>query len=229
MISHKYKCIYIHIPKCAGTSIERAIGHYENYEGRGWQDQRSITNIERTIAATPASLRMDRIKKVLPIGRFRGRSRRNPNNELVVTKKQYQEYYKFAIIRNPWERAFSFYQGIIRDPIHWRRYNITPECSFAEFLRDYAGKGLLRRQTYWLKSIDGSINLDFIGRFETLQQDFGKICNDLNIAEIYLPHILKGSNTNHLTHYDEEAIEIIFDSYREEIELFGFTLHSGRE
>ena len=42
MISHKhkYKCIFIHIPKCAGTSIEKALGHFELYNGRGRQDHR---------------------------------------------------------------------------------------------------------------------------------------------------------------------------------------------
>ena len=36
MISNDYRCIFIHIPKCAGTSIEDALGHLDNHPGRGW-------------------------------------------------------------------------------------------------------------------------------------------------------------------------------------------------
>ena len=46
MISHDYRCIFIHIPKCAGTSIEDALGHLDNHPGRGGQDHRSIRIIE---------------------------------------------------------------------------------------------------------------------------------------------------------------------------------------
>ena len=38
MISHKHQCIFVHIPKCAGTSIASALGHLDNHTGRGGQD-----------------------------------------------------------------------------------------------------------------------------------------------------------------------------------------------
>jgi len=47
MISHKHKCIFIHIPKCAGTSVEYALGHYDRpKEQRKNQDHRFITDIQ---------------------------------------------------------------------------------------------------------------------------------------------------------------------------------------
>lgn len=49
MISHKYKCVFIHIPKCAGTSIESALGHLDNHVGRGGQDHRTIRMIEKPL------------------------------------------------------------------------------------------------------------------------------------------------------------------------------------
>lgn len=55
MISHKHKCIFIHIPKCAGTSIEKTLGHFEDYSGRNKQDHRCIRMIEPINVKTFAS------------------------------------------------------------------------------------------------------------------------------------------------------------------------------
>ena len=52
MISHEHKCIFIHIPKCAGTSIESALGHLNNYTGINRQDHRTIRMIEKPIITT---------------------------------------------------------------------------------------------------------------------------------------------------------------------------------
>lgn len=223
MISHRYKCIFIHVPKCAGTSIETAMGHYEGFRGRGGQDHRSIADFERMISA-PVTARIARRARVFFRTRLlRKRLRRNPNNRLTVNKEQYRDYYKFTIVRNPWTRAFSFYEGIMRDEIHRRNYSTPQGTTFKEFIKTHAGKGLLRPQTHWLKSLDGSLNLDFVGKFESLHEDFKWVCADLGISGIELPHILKGSGKNHLAHYDDESIEIIFRIYKEDIEFFGYS------
>ena len=45
MISHEHKCIYIHIPKTAGTSVEKRLGAHEKMDVRLKQDHRTIRNI----------------------------------------------------------------------------------------------------------------------------------------------------------------------------------------
>ena len=47
MISHNYKFIHIHIPKCAGTSIEKAFGHFDAHTGKNAQDHRTLRMIEQ--------------------------------------------------------------------------------------------------------------------------------------------------------------------------------------
>lgn len=223
MISHQYKCIFIHIPKCAGTSIEKALGHLDEYKGRGGQDHRSMGQIEEDFTTTGLTGLKKSVRRILPIGRFKKRPSRNPKNDFQVTREQYDEYYKFTIIRNPWARAYSWYKNMVRDEMHHQKYGVTADLSFRDFLRDHAGKGLLKPQTWWLKSLDGSIKLDQIGRFETLRQDFHIACDAMKIPRIELPHILKGTDEDYMEHYDDESIEIIASTYKEEIGLFNFT------
>ena len=67
MINHEFRCLYIHIPKTAGNSINRAFGN-------GWEDHKDL----RRYAAE-------------------------------LTAATFDDYYKFAIVRNPWDRLFSDY------------------------------------------------------------------------------------------------------------------------
>jgi hypothetical protein len=226
MISHKYGCIFIHIPKCAGTSIEAALGHLEKHSGRGGQDHRNIRMIEKPFI-TPAtfSSKENIIEMLRGLKHQHFNAATNPYNKHTVTRKQYNKYFRFTIVRNPWARAFSWYKNVMRDEIHQRRLGITNEISLTEFLLQYSGKGLLKPQTDYIKNYKGEIPLDYIGRFENLKEDFEIICNHMNIPVKTLPHKTKGSGDNYCEFYDEVSENIIADIYKEEIRMFGYTFN----
>ncbi len=106
--------------------------------------------------------------------------------------------------------------------IHRKDLNIAGDLNFEEFLKRYIGIRALRKQTYWIESFDGTISLDFIGRFENLSEDFMKICELMNIEPINLPHELKGSGINYREKYSKTSKEIISKYYQKEIELFDY-------
>lgn len=223
MISHKHKCIFIHIPKCAGTSFEKVLGHFDNYEERGRQDHRSVRMIQKPFSLFQAFSTFDNTKDSVRRMREHFRTPRNPNNSLKVNSEQYESYFKFTVVRNPWHRTHSWYKNVKRDPVHQKNYGIPGEIDFTSFVTKFAGKGYLRPQTYWLKQFNGQINLDHLGHFETLADTFELINNKFNLQETSLPHALEGKGTSISQDLTDEASKFIASYYAEEIELFGYS------
>lgn len=224
MISHKYKCIFIHIPKCAGTSIESALGHLENYNGRGGQDHRTIRMIEQPYLIPKTFSSKENIMELLRRNKQHHFDKTyNFRNKYTVTKQQYKSYYKFTIVRNPWARAFSWYNNVMRDEMHMKIHGIDKDISFKGFLLKFAGKGMISPQLYWLKNFNGNIPLDFIGHFENLDEDVHKVFKALNMEDTTLPHKVKSEQKDFRDYYDKETNNIILNTCKEEIDLFGYT------
>ena len=224
MISHKHKCIFVHIPKCAGTSIEKSLGHFEDYAGRDQQDHSSIRMMEPINSKTFSSA--ENIKELLKRFLVQIKPAPNPRNKYTVSREQYEKYFKFTMVRNPWARAHSWYKNVTRDKLHRAEMQISDSISFYDFLETFKYKTGLRPQTFWIKNYKGHISLDYIGRFENLANDFEKVCNLMNIEPLKLPHELQRTCNDYRDAYDDKTRDLISRLYREEIELLGYSFDS---
>jgi hypothetical protein len=135
-----------------------------------------------------------------------------------------KDYFKFAIVRNPFDWVVSWY--FFRKNI--TNKNNTRDISFKEWLVDqnssaYNFKGIgLTLSQYDIISGDGSINIDFIGRFENLQGDFDTVCDKIGIPRQELRHRNKSKHKHYTEYYDDETRQIVSDKYAKDIEYFGY-------
>jgi hypothetical protein len=148
-------------------------------------------------------------------------------------------YFKFAFVRNPWDRflsAYSYLRGYEGNPASeegaWSLRHIAPHGDFEGFVRALQ-KPLVRLavmshtlflpQHLWL-DVPGrpDLRVDYLGRFETIHADFVAIAARLRIG-LELDRLRPSARPPHGDAYGEAARAIIGRLYARDIALFGYT------
>lgn len=228
MISHKYKCIFIHIPKTAGTSIENKLEHFEHLE-YGIQDRKTIRHIEPVSLMQLLPTNIEKEKKCYD-EHYNKLFKKYLKQKLwfypqYIPNQQYNKYFEFSFVLNLWSKVLSWYQNITRDSYQQQNTGELNTCSFKEFVSNHLDRYFLNSQLSWLLNCENTIPLDFIDRFENLSDDFAYICDRLEIKDISLPKLLisKQNNGNYTNFYDSEMKQKVAKKYQEKIDLFKFT------
>ncbi|MEX0678586.1 MAG: sulfotransferase family 2 domain-containing protein [Pirellulales bacterium] len=195
--SHKHRCIFIHIPKAAGTSIKHAL----DMPGRGH------------LAWAYYSLCYPQL---------------------------WQQYTSFTVVRNPWDRAVSIYHWAKVQDSYWFKgqlvpidYELLASKSFEECLtildgqRERLKSEAWHRQTVWVagpKSLGGKVMVDRVLRFENLDHDFPKFCEDLGIEQRSLPKMNPSNRSrDYRQYYNDATRKLVERIYEPDIETFGYS------
>lgn len=217
MISHRHKCIFIHIPKCAGSSIRDFYFDTPNLDWKtpnyellyGWCPKRKI-HLQHATA-----------KQLLETD--------------LISEEVWNEYYKFTFVRNPWDRAYSSYLWVMRDRKIKDSFKnfILAEGSFKNVLTNE--DVMSNRACHLWKQTDfftfnGSYKLNFIGNFETLQEDIELINRKLNINEVFKQHSNKSENrSKHYSYfYGNRNRKLVEANYQKDIEVLKYSFENRK-
>ncbi len=166
------RCVFIHIPKTAGTSIRNGFFN-KDYQG--------------------------------PV--------------FGHVPEEWNGYFSFAFVRNPYDRLVSA----------WKMFTVGtenlkddfPQLTLREFLDIVTDESIIfdeRRKSYEERIRHHSIpqthpfnclrQAKFIGRTETIDEDFRKICSKIDVAHQSLPKMHYTRRDDYRNYFDKETISI---------------------
>ena len=209
MICHKHKCILVHIQRCGGSSMEKAIVGYDL-----WQSEHRK---EKHILASQAK---------------------------SLYSDYWADYFKFSFVRNPWDRMVSMaksYPGtwhvkldknqnppqMIDDNGFFGYKNrfgfpVTIERDRRFYRKDDLSSPRHVSNAVYLNLLDE--DLDFIGRFENLKEDFAHVAKTIGLDNLDLPHTEhkghKAGGLHYSEYYTDKTKENVRELYEKDIKYF---------
>ena len=150
-----------------------------------------------------------------------------PHSPASIVKKRvgdeiWNEYFKLAFVRNPYDRCISFYF-----------YHKSPQYKFRIGIKEakkpykeWLIKQLSSQQNMVAIPQSTYINrpLDFIGRYENLENDYQYFIKKIG-GEKQLPHYNKSIDHESWEHYyDDELKEIVSKHFKDDFDLFGYAI-----
>lgn len=180
MICNEYKCLFVHIPKTAGQSIEQV---FVDLLGLSWKRRSKLLLLENKnpLKGPPRLAHLTAQEYI---------------THHYIEPNLFNSYYKFSFVRNPWSRLVSEYKYRYVDLYDFKTFvfNYFPKSNddFYDIGLDYY-RHVLPQYDFIFDS-KGKQLVDFIGKFENLQADFEYICKQIKVEAIELPHRNKKNN-----------------------------------
>ena len=154
---------------------------------------------------------------------------------VIFGKRRFKDFYKFAFVRNPWDRLYSAYSylksgGWDKHDQAWADENIGGINSFNEFVLDWLNESKIHSHLHFKPQFEflydhkGNLLIDDLGYFETLEEDFRRLKKRVPGSKA-LQH--KNPTTRKINSYadtyTEEAKRKVEQLYKKDIETFGYT------
>jgi hypothetical protein len=207
-VSFEHAFVFVHIPKTGGTSIEEALsrcGVKLALIGMSTEEERGRLGItEPWLHHIPA----------VELRRILGASR-------------WDSYFSFAFVRNPWDRLVSLYhflhkQFAARPDLQQAFPAIAARLKTSRTFGEWLAAGASPApQLDLIVDPDGRKLVDFVGRYEHLERDFGYVQRRIGVTAS-LPHLLRSQHPPYRDCYDDETRELVARNYRRDIEAFGY-------
>ncbi len=235
MISHSKQFIFVHISKTGGSSIEKVLSAYSAFPV-SFQSNGNSQLEDKHFAITRYSS-PDLIFKSLVKQRYFFRAF---VHHYLGLRTDTSSYFKFAFVRNPWDRLVSNYHYFCSIDTSMPRSTLVYN-TFDEWLLgtpserkspDGVGVWVDRFRTtdrapipqqIGAITLQGEIAVDFVGRYERLQLDFDGVCERIGVPRVDLPHFNRSQRADFSVYYTKKTRQLVRELYRADIEHFGYS------
>jgi chondroitin 4-sulfotransferase 11 len=207
----KRDVLFVWVPKCAGMSLYRVLVKCGCVEDRWLNPTKPFAN-----------------RGMITFGHV---SIPELVDRRVIAPHFLENAFKFAFVRNPFDRLVSLF-------CYLKKINceeVPQAMSFDEFCRkverrehppvglyNYKGLNQCNPMIEWLQDRRGRLLVDFVGRHESLHEDFQKICRIVGIDE-HLPHENRTEHRHYRTYYTPNTRAIVERVYREDLDRFDYS------
>lgn len=210
MISHKHKCIFLHIPKAAGTSIERFLRDTDPDIPAKVLRKRGFSRfLNQHLDYYVFSFVRNPYERLVSAWKW-GQLKFEKEGDLPFYNKgravSFEEYVLLTTdldYRNNHQNLWSEYD----------EYHTLPQFEFFPQLNG---------GHYFTDKISADFTCDFIGRFENLNEDFKKVHKDLNILEYQLPHAYNSKTFKENSSWTDGLKDKVYNYYKKDFDLFDY-------
>lgn len=135
----------------------------------------------------------------------------------IAKKYQYENTFKFCVVRNPYTRLVSFYNWIRRFPNY--------DFSFDKFIdtkfNNARAKGAWNLQCDYIYADDMYTKnlIDKIFKFETMEQEIKQFFQ----IEDKFPHLNRCTFNDYDSYYTERTRKIVYEHFKKDFDLLGYT------
>ncbi len=214
LLSNSHQFIFIHIAKTGGLSVRNILEKYseEPEKFKIAKPAKEIDGVHNKFHDVWRSLLLhataqDALKEL-------------PNDT-------FNNCFKFAFVRNPWDWQVSMYHFILKEPESTPHNLVKSFGSFDAYIEAVVStdfrfpKGTTKFQHEMIVDKDGNLLMDFLGHYENLAEDVAYVCQKIGVNE-KLPHLNQSQHKDYRDYYTDRTRELIAEHYAKDISLFGY-------
>lgn len=210
IISHQHKFVFTAIPKTGTHSVRRALRAHlgpEDGEQVGLFVQKRLP-IAEIAAIGHGHISLSQIRPFLG-------------------EEAFARYFKFAFVRNPFDRFVSYCAFVtreektfLRDPKGVMRYFLFKDRPLDHLL--------FQHQHSFVTDEAGALLTDAFGRVEQMQASYDSIAARLGLPTSVLEKVNSSPRADYRGYYDQELIDGVSELYRRDLDLFGYDFEGVR-
>ncbi len=208
LLSFEKQFLFVHVPRAAGTSVRDTLAPYIA-GSQQYLINRLLDGVGlRVNHVGPFPKQRFRVHDTARIAKF------------WLPCEAYDRLFKFAFVRNPWDRMVSMYSYIRMRTDHRRHREVTQLKGFEDYLK-YEFRRRVTSQLEMISDRRGKIIVDYVGRFERLETDFADVCQHIGIESQFL-HKNQSQHEPYENYYNDCTRRLVADYFANEIEYFGY-------